>query len=107
MQGEFPQHDWRRTTLGHRYSFLAGGEGSPITSGIVKVDHETESWTMHDFGSGHVSRERSSSGASWGNAASRGVSNVPGAIVFTRTPRLARSRAAGNVRPTIPPLDAE
>ena len=57
MQGEFPQHDWRRTTLGHRYSFLAGGEGSPITSGIVKVDHETESWTMHDFGSGQVSGE--------------------------------------------------
>ena len=38
---------------------------------------------------------------------SSGVSNVPGAIVLTRMPRLARSRAAGSVRPTMPPFDAE
>ena len=42
-----------------------------------------------------------------GNPASSGVSNVPGAIVHTRTPDDARSRAAGSVIPTIPPLEAE
>eukprot|EP00962_Isochrysis_galbana_P042484 scaffold15922_cov111-Isochrysis_galbana.AAC.3 len=35
-----------------------------------------------------------------------GVSNTPGAIVTTRIPRGARSRAMGNVIPTIAPLDA-
>src|SRR5918994_3344348 len=48
----------------------------------------------------------SSARASWGRAASSGVSNKPGAMVITRTPRLARSRAAGSVRLTMPPLDA-
>ena len=32
---------------------------------------------------------------------------VPGAIVTTRTPTAARSRAAGRVMPTMPPLAAE
>ena len=36
-----------------------------------------------------------------------GVRNRPGAIVQTRTPRLARSRAIGSVMPTTPPFDAE
>ena len=45
--------------------------------------------------------------ASSGSAASSGVSNRPGAMVFTRTPRPARSRAAGRVMPTTPPLEAE
>ena len=33
--------------------------------------------------------------------------NVPGAIVTTRTPIAARSRAAGSVMPTMPPFAAE
>ncbi len=37
--------------------------------------------------------------------ASIGVSTMPGAIVMTRMPYWARSRAAGSVRPTIAPLD--
>jgi hypothetical protein len=41
-----------------------------------------------------------------GQAASSGVSNRPGAIVFTRMPTPARSRAAGRVMPTTPPLEA-
>src|SRR5215475_1885549 len=39
--------------------------------------------------------------------ASSGVSNKPGAMVTTRIPDRARSRAIGNVIPTIPPFDAE
>src|SRR5215210_1388235 len=49
----------------------------------------------------------SASRASSGRPASRGVSNRPGAIVQTLMPRRARSRAAGRVRPTTPPFDAE
>ena len=44
--------------------------------------------------------------ASSGSAASSGVSKRPGAIVITRTPREAMSRAAGRVMPTMPPLEA-
>src|ERR687896_1420878 len=36
-----------------------------------------------------------------------GVSMMPGQIVLTRTPITDRSRAAGTVMPTMPPLDAE
>jgi all-trans-8'-apo-beta-carotenal 15,15'-oxygenase len=58
LQCEFPQHDWRRTTMGHRYAYLAGGtNGTVITSGILKVDHEAESWKVHDFGDGQVAGE--------------------------------------------------
>src|SRR6185295_124020 len=42
-----------------------------------------------------------------GAIASMGVSKVPGAIVHTRIPSEARSRAIGNVMPTTPPFDAE
>ena len=42
-----------------------------------------------------------------GSAASSGVSNRPGAIVLTRIPYWLRSRAAGSVMPTTPPLEAE
>src|ERR671910_1098344 len=45
--------------------------------------------------------------ASCGRPASSGVSNRPGAIVQTRTRADARSRAAGSVMPTTPPLEAE
>ena len=41
------------------------------------------------------------------SASKGGVSNRPGAIVMTRMPYWARSRAAGTVMPTMPPLDAE
>ena len=37
--------------------------------------------------------------------ASIGVSTMPGAMVTTRMPYWARSRAAGSVSPTMPPLD--
>src|ERR1035437_9624004 len=43
----------------------------------------------------------------WGKPASIGVSKVPGAIVQTRMPSDARSRAIGNVIETTPPFDAE
>src|SRR5262245_53722849 len=42
-----------------------------------------------------------------GNPASSGVSNRPGAMVTTRMPDRARSRAIGSVIPTIPPSDAD
>ena len=45
--------------------------------------------------------------AASGSAASSGVSNVPGAMVITRMPTRANSRAMGSVMPTMPPLDAE
>ena len=38
---------------------------------------------------------------------SSGVRNRPGAIASTRMPNCASSRAAGKVRPTTPPLEAE
>src|SRR5712672_1082825 len=41
------------------------------------------------------------------NPINSGVRNKPGAMVLTRIFWLARSRAAGNVRPTTPPLEAE
>jgi all-trans-8'-apo-beta-carotenal 15,15'-oxygenase len=56
-RGEFPQHDWRRTTMGHRYAYMAGGESAVLATGIVKVDHEAGSWAAHDFGDGHVAGE--------------------------------------------------
>ena len=36
-----------------------------------------------------------------------GVSKMPGAIVHTRMPSSARSRAIGSVMPTMPPFEAE
>ena len=48
---------------------------------------------------GRGSAAPSASRASSGSAASSGVSNRPGAIVQTRMPSRARSRAAGSVRP--------
>jgi glycerol transport system permease protein len=52
-----------------------------------------------------MTRTVSAAGMDWGLLAAAGVLTiVPGAIVMTRTPRSARSRAAGSVRPTTPPL---
>jgi all-trans-8'-apo-beta-carotenal 15,15'-oxygenase len=58
-QCEFPQHDWRRSTLGHRLSYVAGSsEGSSgAETAIVKVDHESGTSSAHDFGAGHVAGE--------------------------------------------------
>jgi len=36
-----------------------------------------------------------------------GVLKMPGAMVQTRMPERARSRATGSVMPTTPPLEAE
>jgi all-trans-8'-apo-beta-carotenal 15,15'-oxygenase len=56
---EFPQHDWRRTTLGHRYSYVAAAmPGSAgIGTAVAKVDHRSGASTAHDFGSGDVAGE--------------------------------------------------
>jgi all-trans-8'-apo-beta-carotenal 15,15'-oxygenase len=56
---EFPQHDWRRTTLGHRYSYLAAsmpGVGG-LGTAVAKIDHESGASTAHDFGPGQVAGE--------------------------------------------------
>src|SRR6266446_4880665 len=42
-----------------------------------------------------------------GRVARSGVSKMPGAIVTTRIPSSARSRATGSVMPTMPPFEAE
>ena len=53
--GEFPQHDWRRQTLAHRYSYMAGRPGAgDWTRAIIKVDHDTGAYSAHDFGSDAV-----------------------------------------------------
>jgi all-trans-8'-apo-beta-carotenal 15,15'-oxygenase len=58
-QCEFPQHDWRRSTVGHRFAYVAGtqGGGSVVGSAIVKVDHDSGTSSAHDFGAGHVAGE--------------------------------------------------
>jgi len=55
---EFPQHDWRRTTRGHRFSYLAAGpDGGVLARGVGKVDHGSERAAIHDFGEGEVAGE--------------------------------------------------
>ena len=49
----------------------------------------------------------SESCTSCGMPAIIGVRKMPGAIVMTRMPERARSRAMGSVMPTTPPFDAE
>jgi all-trans-8'-apo-beta-carotenal 15,15'-oxygenase len=57
-QCEFPQHDWRRSTLPYRYSYLAGREGGlgPHTS-ILRVEVDSGERRAHDFGEGQVAGE--------------------------------------------------
>ena len=44
---EFPQHDWRRTTHGPPLRLHGGRQArNVIASGIVKVDHDTDTWTI-------------------------------------------------------------
>jgi all-trans-8'-apo-beta-carotenal 15,15'-oxygenase len=55
---EFPQHDWRRSTLGHRFSYIAAGpDGGVLARGVAKIDHHSERAAMHDFGHGQVAGE--------------------------------------------------
>lgn len=63
---EFPQHDWRRTTTEHRYSYFVTGN-DPHVSGLVnaltrahvvaKVDHHTGEVTRHELPLGQVVSE--------------------------------------------------
>jgi all-trans-8'-apo-beta-carotenal 15,15'-oxygenase len=59
LRCEFPQHDWRRTTLGHRYSYVSAAmPGNPsIGTAVAKVDHESGESSAHDFGAGEVAGE--------------------------------------------------
>jgi all-trans-8'-apo-beta-carotenal 15,15'-oxygenase len=59
---EFPQHDWRRTSRSHRYTYMAGiadrepEPGAPFNA-IIKHDHDHGETTRHDFGAGQVAGE--------------------------------------------------
>jgi all-trans-8'-apo-beta-carotenal 15,15'-oxygenase len=55
---EFPQHDWRRTTTGHRFAYMAGQSDADGRFGsIVKLDHRDGGAAEHDFGPGNVAGE--------------------------------------------------
>jgi all-trans-8'-apo-beta-carotenal 15,15'-oxygenase len=55
---EFPQHDWRRTTSAHRFAYMAArADGQQPFGTIMKVDHETDRVSSHDFGPGQVAGE--------------------------------------------------
>jgi carotenoid cleavage dioxygenase-like enzyme len=57
-QCEFPQHDWRRTTLGYRFSYLAGRpSGAGPQTSIIKVDHDTGRCSAHSFAEDEVAGE--------------------------------------------------
>ena len=92
----------RRSTL-----YLGGIRSAPSSRIVSPLSiWFSTMWTASAANSAGVAeslRERdrrpSSSRASCGSAPSSGVSNVPGAIVTTRMPRLARSRAAGQRQP--------
>jgi all-trans-8'-apo-beta-carotenal 15,15'-oxygenase len=58
---EFPQHDWRLTSSHHRYAYVAGStrddDGTALFRSVIKLDHDTGSSQVHDFGAGHVAGE--------------------------------------------------
>jgi all-trans-8'-apo-beta-carotenal 15,15'-oxygenase len=54
---EFPQHDWRRTAMGHRYAYVSAGRDEIIGQALVKIDHAAGTWSAHDFGEGQVAGE--------------------------------------------------
>jgi all-trans-8'-apo-beta-carotenal 15,15'-oxygenase len=57
-QCEFPQHDWRRTMLGYRHSYLAGrARGTGPQNAIIKVDNDTGRVSAHILGEGNVPGE--------------------------------------------------
>jgi all-trans-8'-apo-beta-carotenal 15,15'-oxygenase len=50
LTSEFPQHDWRRTTREHRYSYLAtalDGQWLSSLNAITKIDHRTGEIRQH------------------------------------------------------------
>lgn len=62
LLGEFPQHDWRRTSRRHRYSWFIGGSSQEVKdnlvpAAIVKVDHDNEKQTLHRFELGDIPGE--------------------------------------------------
>src|SRR5207245_11391320 len=57
LTSEFPQHDWRRTTREHRYSYLATArEGHWLSSlnAITKIDHRSGEIRQHELPNGHT-----------------------------------------------------
>jgi len=48
LKSEFPQHDWRRTSLPYRYSYLSGTAGNGETA-IIKVDNDSGESVLHGF----------------------------------------------------------
>ncbi len=80
----------------------------PFSIGLAAIEATSSAYSSglpSRLGKGIVAPSASRAGS--GSAASSGVSKRPGAIVITRIPRLARSRAAGRVMPTMPPFEAE
>ena len=64
----------------------------------------SDGWPSRD---GNGTWAPSESCTSFGSECSIGVRKIPGAIVHTRMPLRARSRAIGSVIPTTPPFEAE
>jgi all-trans-8'-apo-beta-carotenal 15,15'-oxygenase len=57
-EGEYPQHDWRRTTRPYRYGYLLGkGEGGYLDTSVVKLDYQSGEAKSHDFGEGNFAGE--------------------------------------------------
>ncbi len=46
---EFPQHDWRRTSLPYRYSYSVGECGNQAGAALFKVDNVTGQSAWHPF----------------------------------------------------------
>ena len=57
LQGEFPQHDWRRTGRRHRYGYLAARTAGVAPNSVVKVDHDTGVERSHELPAGHAVSE--------------------------------------------------
>ena len=59
--GEFPNHDRRRTTFQHRYSYYTGvpqeSASNAFGRAIIKADHKTEQFTVQDRGPGELLSE--------------------------------------------------
>ena len=52
---EFPQYDWRRSTLQHRYTYLTGRTTpTPLHNTVLKIDHNTGETDGFDFGDSSV-----------------------------------------------------
>ena len=91
---------------------MRSAPSSRITSPF-SISFSTMWRTRAAYSSGRPRREGNGtccpreSRAGSGSPARSGVSKMPGAIVITRIPFLASSRAMGRVIPTIPPFEAE